>query len=178
MAIFGPPGKGDTIARRLVLPLAGAFIVLLLTFGVFFRPVRVEGDSMYPSLYSGDRVLVTREYATPRRGDVIELDTDVFATGNGGRVLKRVVALAGDSISIDAGRAVVNGVPEGGDHLIYSASDVSVPELEVPQGHVYVLGDNRPVSLDSRFFGPVPLDAVYGRLLFRYTPVTRLGRVD
>lgn len=133
---------------------------------------------MEPGLRDGDRVLATRGYGDPHPGDVIEVDTDLFAQGNGGRVLKRVVAVGGDTIRVDSGRAIVNGVPESSAGLLYSERDVSVGELTIPPGTVYVLGDNRPVSLDSRFYGPVPLDAVKGRLLFRYTPITRIGALD
>ncbi|MDY0087875.1 MAG: signal peptidase I [Coriobacteriia bacterium] len=178
MAVFGPPGRGDRIARTILLPLAVLLVVVYLVFWVIFSPVRVQGDSMLPGLEDGDRVLATRTYSGPRRGDVIEVDTDLFAQGNGGRVLKRVIAVGGDTVRIDSGRATVNGRPEPSAGLLYGEQDVSVTEITIPQDSVYVLGDNRPISLDSRFYGAVPLDAVKGRLLFRYTPITRLGRVD
>jgi signal peptidase I len=179
VALFGPPGRGDLIARRLFVPLILALALLLAVFWVAFTPVRIEGDSMLPVLRDGDRVLVTRGYTQPARGDVVRILDFSPRDKAGPRVIKRVVALPGDAVQVVSGRAFVNrAATDITENLIISESDVSVGEIVVPPGHVYVLGDNRPVSLDSRFFGPVPLDAVSGKVVFRYTPVTRVGMVD
>jgi signal peptidase I len=179
VALFGPPGRGDLIARRLFIPLVLALALLLAVFWVAFTPVRIEGDSMLPGLRDGDRVLVTRSYTQPARGDVVRVVDFGPRDKAGPRIIKRVVALPGDTVQVVSGRAFVNGaltdMPEG---VILSDNDASDAENVVPAGHVYVLGDNRPVSLDSRFFGPVPLDAISGKVVFRYTPVTRVGMVD
>jgi signal peptidase I len=178
MSVFGPPGEGDRIARRLFVPLAVVLGALLLVFWVFFSPLEVTGDSMLEGLHEADRVLVTRGYTTPVRGDVVHIDGSELEGARGDQVIKRVVALPGDTVRIESGRAFVNGEPEQTDSVLLSADDVSVPETAVPEGHLYVLGDNRPVSLDSRFYGPVPIATVEGRLVFRYTPVTRFGPID
>lgn len=179
VAVFGPPGRGDRIARRLIIPLLVLLTLLLAVFWVYFTPVRVEGDSMLPALQDGDRVLATRGYTTPVRGDVVRVE-DIGRSGKvDARVIKRVVAVAGDTVEIDSGRALVNGESiDDAEERILSEGDVSLAEVVVPDRHVYVLGDNRPVSLDSRFFGPVPLEAVTGKVVFRYTPVNRIGLVD
>jgi signal peptidase I len=179
VALFGPPGRGDRIARRLFVPLVLALALLLAVFWVAFTPVRIEGDSMLPGLQHGDRVLVTRSYTRPARGDVVRIVDFGPRDKAGPRVIKRVIAVSGETVQIVSGRALVNRASTDiSEDLILSESDVSVDEIVVPAGHVYVLGDNRPVSLDSRFFGPVPLDAVSGKVVFRYTPVTRVGMVD
>ncbi|MBE0416488.1 MAG: signal peptidase I [Coriobacteriia bacterium] len=179
MPVFGPAGSGDRLARRLLVPLTVLLAVLVLVFWVLFSPIKISGDSMLPGLHHGDRVLVTRGYGTLSRGDVVYMDASALRLGHGGQVVKRVAALPGDTILVRRGRAVVNGVPENDDIPVrLSEDDVSVAEITVPADHVYVLGDNRPNSFDSRFYGPVPLSAVHGRLVFRYTPVTRLGTVD
>jgi signal peptidase I len=179
VALFGPPGRGDLIARRLFVPLLLVLALLLAIFWIAFTPVRIEGDSMLPGLRDGDRVLVTRSYTQPARGDVVRVVDFGPRDKAGPRVIKRVVALPGDTVGVVSGRAFVNGaltdMPEG---VILSDNDASDAENVVPAGHVYVLGDNRPVSLDSRFFGPVPLDAISGKVVFLYTPVTRVGMVD
>lgn len=177
--MFGPAGKGDRIARRLLLPLALLFGLLVLIFWVVYTPLKISGDSMLPTLRDADRALVTRGYTTPSRGDVVHVDARAMAHARGAQVVKRVVALPGDTVSIDRGRAVVNGVPEPDEvGILTSPEDVSLDQIVVPDDHLYVLGDNRPYSLDSRFYGPVPLSSVTGRLVFRFSPATRLGRVD
>ncbi len=179
MTAFGPPGRGDRVARRLLLPLTLVLILLVLIFWVLFTSLQVSGDSMYPTLGHGDRVLVSRGYGTPERGDIVHVDARELEGARGDQVIKRVVALAGDTISIENGRALVNGVPEDPvNDLILDDNDVSIPSLTIPEGYVYVLGDNRPVSLDSRFYGPVPVGAIEGRIIFCYTPVTRFGPID
>lgn len=177
--MFGPPGRGDHVARRLLLPLLLVLVLLVLVFWVLFTPLQVSGDSMYPTLGNGDRVLVSRGYGAPERGDIVHVDARQLEGARGSQVIKRVVAVAGDTISIENGRALVNGMPENPvSGLIVDDGDVSIPAVTVPDGHVYVLGDNRPVSLDSRFYGPVPVDAVEGRVVFCYAPVTRFGPID
>jgi signal peptidase I len=179
MSVFGPPGDGDRIARRLFVPLAVLLGALLLVFWVFFSSLEVTGDSMLEVLHNGDRVLVTRGYTTPERGDIVHIDGSELEGARGDQVIKRVIALAGDTVLIQSGRAIVNGQMEETESvLLLTADDVSVPETTVPEGHLYVLGDNRPDSLDSRFYGPVPITTVEGRLVFCYTPITRFGPID
>lgn len=179
MPVFGPPGRGDRLARRLAVPLAVALAALVTVTWVALTPLQVVGYSMYPMLDDGDRVLVTRGYTMPRSGDTVHIDATGLEGSRGGQLVKRVVALPGDVVRIDGGKAVVNGVLEDlGARLVVSADDVSFPAVRVPPGHVYVLGDNRPSSFDSRFYGPVPLESVRGRVVFRYAPITAFGLVD
>jgi len=179
MAVFGPPGRGDRIARLLLLPLLFLFALLLTVFAIAFTPVRVIGDSMYPGLHDADRVLATRGYDVPAAGDVVSVHISGQPGLPEGDAIKRILALSGDTVRIDTGIAFINGVPEDSSRaLLLSLDDVSMREMVVPDGHIFILGDNRPVSLDSRFFGPVPLDAVRGRVVFVFSPITRAGLVD
>ncbi|MFU8890253.1 MAG: signal peptidase I [Anaerosomatales bacterium] len=179
MAVFGPPGRGDRVARRLVVPLVIVLALLVAVFWIAYATLRVDGDSMLPGLQHGDRVLVTRGYGEPMHGDVVHIEDFGPRDRVGRQLIKRVVAVPGDTVRIESGRVILNGAWQELDaDVLVSDSDRSDAEIVVPEGHVYVLGDNRPVSLDSRFFGTVPLSAISGRLVFRYTPVTRIGMVD
>ncbi len=179
MALFGEPGRGDRIARRLAFPLLLLFALVVTLVWVVHFPLRVAGDSMFPSLHDGDRVLVTRGYPDPRRGDVIVVSVTRRGATEPVDMLKRVVALAGESVRIEQGIAFVDGVPERPSaRVLLSPDDVSRREISVPEGHLYVLGDNRPASLDSRFYGPVPITEVRGRVTFVFAPATRFGTVD
>ncbi len=179
MALFGPSGRGDRIAKRVILPLLVVFVAIVVPLWIVHFPLRVEGDSMYPTLYPQDRVLVTRGYPSPTLGDIVVVTVSPREGTAPHDQLKRVVAREGQTVSIERGRAIVDGLFETlSPSILLSDSDVSAREQTVPPGYIYVLGDNRPVSLDSRFYGAVPLEAVRGRVTFVVAPITRFGRVD
>ena len=161
----------------LMVLLAVALGMLVTLFFIVCRVVRVEGDSMYPALLPGDRVLVTRGYGDPTPGDIVS----VTVTDRGKRVgvLKRVVALPGDTVSFAGDVAYVNGAPSYvAPQAIIGADARVIDPFVVPEGTIIVLGDNRPVSLDSRFIGPVPLEDVEGRVGVVLMPVTRFQVID
>lgn len=165
---------GERFGRWLIGPLATLFLVVVLVFYVFFSPHRVNGDSMEPSLAHGERTLVTRGYDRPRRGDVIVF-TAIDEHNRPEDLVKRIVALPGDTVSVVGGVATVNGVPEAADTFYADPSDTHVIEpVTVPQGMVFVMGDNRPVSLDSRYIGFVPLSSAVGKVVVIWAPLDRI----
>ncbi len=178
--MFGDPGRGDRIARRIMVPLLVFLAVLIIVFYIVFTPRIVDGESMAPTLRDGDRVLSTKGYDTPSRGDVVVVrvrDRDGAPRAQG--FIKRIIAIEGDTVRVDSGMAYVNGAPESGEYQpITSGGDLSVDEFVMPPGTVYVLGDNRPISYDSRIYGPAPLDAIAARVLLVWSPIGRMGRVD
>lgn len=165
-------GVGERFARFVVVPLVFVFVAIILFFYVLFGTATVSGTSMLPTLHDGDKLLVTRGYHSFRRGDIIT--THAIDHGKQIDVVKRVIALSGDLIEIKADVAYVNGrrEPEYGQ-VIDASRSVDVGAYYVPQGKVYVLGDNRAVSEDSRFFGPVALSGVEGQAVAIYLPVSR-----
>lgn len=172
-----PKPYDDRLARLLVLPLTFVFVTLVLTFFVFYASYEVVGPSMLPTLRTSERLLVQRGYKHPLRGDIVIVE----AGDRRGQddLVKRVVAVAGDRVSTIGDIAVVNGVRESGQGLITGDMDQSMAEIVVPQGTVFVMGDNRAVSLDSRYIGPIPLGRIFGRAVAVYAPITRvrgLGR--
>lgn len=169
--------RRDDRYALLLVPLAAVMVTLLLVFFVFFHYTTVDGDSMKPTLLSQDRLLLTKGYDTPHRDDII-----VFTLDEGGQqveVVKRVIGLPGDSVFTRGDAATVNGKPEPrGFGTLVSDSQRTVGPLTVPKGQLFVMGDNRAVSLDSRFIGTIPISSVIGRAVAVFSPVTRLKMLD
>ncbi|NTU70356.1 MAG: signal peptidase I [Coriobacteriia bacterium] len=170
------PGTGHRIAQLLVIPLALILVAVILIFYVFFQRGRVVGPSMLPTLRNEDMVLVSKGYDTPRRGDIIF--TWVDEQGQRIEVVKRVIALPGDTIEVRNDVAYINGQAEPARGQVISPrhSD-SVDKYTVPADHLYVMGDNRLESEDSRYIGPVPISGAMGRVVAIYAPFQRIRLV-
>lgn len=161
----------------LVAVLAIVLVAIVTVFFVVFTSARVDGESMMPALLPEDRVLITRGYDAPRIGDIVSADitTDLGRES----IIKRVIALPGDSVVMRGSAAYVNGeLSTAAPDPVLADSELLGDAIVVPEGHVYLLGDNRPVSYDSRFSGPVPLAAISGRVVAVFSPITRLRLVD
>jgi signal peptidase I len=150
---------------RSLATLALQLAVLALLIAAFFiRTPQVSGLSMAPNITSGEYVLINTfayRFAAPARGDVVafrhdEETHDVF--------IKRIVGLPGDRVRIDRGTVFVDGTALPEPYVRY-VDPRSFPETVVPADSVYVLGDNRADSDDSRFFGTVPYERILGRAL-------------
>jgi signal peptidase I len=170
------PKKAGGLVEFLVI-LAVAFV---LVFG-FVRPFvleafRIPSESMVPTLLVGDRVFVNKfiyRFTEPERGDVV-----VFESVNGGEedLIKRIVALAGDEVEVRNGTLLVNGEAREEPYLNRNLPfNDSYGPSEVPEGHVFVMGDNRANSADSRVFGPLPIENIEGEAFVRFWPPLRIG---
>ena len=148
--------------------------VIFVLFVCVFRLVSVDGDSMYPNLNNGDKIIVSDFLYTPDYGDIIavgrtEKEPSAF--------IKRIIALGGDEIFIDFDKHIitVNGQIITEDYSVYGAlsekGDFTYP-LTVPENCVFVLGDNRNDSLDSRFseVGFVDVNEITGKAIFKLFP--------
>jgi signal peptidase I len=161
---------------RAALLLAIAVVALLAVHAYVAEPLRVVSASMEPTLREGDSVLVNKAGgAEPRRRELIAFrapDSDDI-------LVKRVVALPGDRVAIEDGRLVVNGRHRAEPYADPDAIDsVFFGPVEVPAGAVFVLGDNRGDSVDSRDFGAVREDAILGRVGARLWPPGRWGALQ
>lgn len=153
------PRLGSTTA---VVAVVAVVLAVLVS-----EPFTVRSSSMAPTLHTGDQILAER--LTPRFGHLARGDLVVFrAPAARALMVKRVVAVAGDRVGLADGRLVVNGHrrPEAYVDLASVDGVYFGPEV-VPPASVFVMGDDRAASVDSRDFGAVPLDRVLGRVLWR-----------
>lgn len=164
------------LAMVLVLPLALVLTGLVLVFFVLFYSSTIVGPSMLPTLQDHDYVLLTRGLATPKRGDVVILN--VAKDGQRTEWVKRIVAIGGDTVSVVGDIVQVNGKREQFPHAILkSGATGPIEHLVVPPGQLFVMGDNRGVSEDSRYVGTFPASSVRGKVVAIYAPLTRIGLV-
>lgn len=169
------PKKPRTIDKRFEFVELFVFtllaVVLLTTF--VFRHTKVQGGSMEDTLYQNDHLIITNFFYTPEAGDIIVLHDP--ATGHKDPLVKRIIATEGDTVEIlPDGTVLVNDKPIPEDYVKdepYKKS--AMPKVTVPRDMVFVLGDNRNNSSDSRTFYPsmfVREDAILGKAVLRFYP--------
>jgi signal peptidase I len=167
-------GAMHSWVRDLVVSVVvSAFIIIFL-----YQPVRVEGTSMLPVLEDQDRLFINKlayRVGEIHRGDVVVF---LYPHDREKSYIKRVIALPGDTLRIDHGLVYVNGkrVEEAYVPKRFE-DDRSQPEMMVPQHEYFVMGDHRSISSDSRDFGPVDRELIYGKAAFVYWPMDQAGVV-
>ena len=156
--------------------IAGTIGVAVLTAAALrgvLRRFEIREASMAPTLESGDWVIAKRRSGTPGRGDIVVFDDP---TGTGMNLVKRVIGIPGEQVGIDNGRVTINGAVFADGW----ANGLTLPdgEWEVPEDHIWVLGDNRSASRsDSRLYGPIPVESAQWQVVARYWPSTKTGMV-
>lgn len=160
--------------RDLIISLAiSAFIIIFL-----YQPVKVEGTSMMPSLEDQERIFVNKfvyRLEPIERGDIVVFR---YPRDPSKSYIKRVIGMAGDHIRIESGQVYVNDEALNEDYVPPAYTDVrSYQDTVVPPDCYFVLGDHRSMSNDSRDFGPVNQSYIYGKAVFGYWPMDKLGRV-
>jgi len=165
--------RGALIAVGLV---AGLLLVARIVAGLLFDGYDVVLESMAPTLEPGERVAVRdADVDDVAPGDVIVFDTPV--AGEDFKIIHRVVAVGGQQVEARDGSVLVDGEPVEEGYLPESTTTADFEPVTVPDGQVFVLGDNRGDARDSRFFGPVDGDLIVGRVVFRYWPLSDLGGI-
>ncbi len=167
------------IETALLVLLAFALAQGIKTFLV--QPFVIPTGSMIPTIEIGDRVLadklVFRFFRGPEYGDIVVFDDP---TGSHPQLIKRVIATEGQVVEVKEDTVFVDGKPLDEPYVHGKPTEqgpVTTP-LTVPQGSVWLMGDNRPESGDSRFFGPQPVDKVRGRAFWTYWPPSHFGRLQ
>lgn len=162
--------------RDILETILPALVIVVLVNVFLAQATRVEGQSMQPSLQSDERLVIEKlsyHLHPPQRGDIIVLR---LADRSSNPLIKRVIGLPGETVEIRDGRVYINGQMLEEPYVTQSASG-SMPPRVISPGHVFVLGDNRDYSNDSRTFGEVPFENIVGRAWFRYWPLNEIGFV-
>lgn len=171
------------------------FVLLIFTFVA--RPVTVEGKSMFPTLKNEDRLIMNMIFYTPKQGDIVVIDNHVSYTYEPGttnivegdslekRIIKRVIAVGGQTLDIDfmSGTVTVDGEVLEEDYIAeYTTKDLHAFEypITIPEGYIFVMGDNRNNSTDSRdnHVGFVKEEDVLGEAVFRFYPFDNIKLLD
>jgi len=152
-------------------------VIIALVINLFLaQATQVYGQSMEPNLHHSQRLVVEKisyHFHGPRRGDVVVLRSPQRKSE---LLIKRVIGLPGEQVEIHDGLVYIDGVPLAEPYLTQGTAG-HVGPIIVPPLHVYVLGDNRSFSNDSRSFGPVPLENIVGRAWLSYWPLDQIGFV-
>ncbi|HEV2811441.1 MAG TPA: signal peptidase I [Acidimicrobiales bacterium] len=159
--------------------LGGALVVALVVTKFLVQAFFIPSASMFPTLEIDDRVLVNKlsyDLHEVNRGDLVvferppsEAESDIKD------LIKRVVAVEGDTVGSQDGKLVINGVAMEEPYVAEGAQTSGVETQTIPPGHVFVMGDNREDSRDSRFFGPLDEELIIGRAFVKVWPLTDLG---
>ncbi len=165
-------------------------MVLLLVFTFLFRQVKIDGESMNPTLLNGERVVVSDVFYTPEYGDIVVISSEVY---DNVPIIKRVIATEGQWIEISEGSVYVGdnrlNMLKVSDEFVGDAyTDAIIAgghygsfeyPLQIPEGYVFVLGDNREVSLDSRteVIGLVDCRQILGKAIYRVYPFDKIGNI-
>jgi signal peptidase I len=174
----GRSAAGATLSwfRDLFLSVLIAIVIILF----LYQPVKVEGTSMLPSLKNDERIFINKFVYRFGISDIGRGDTVVFLyPGDTSKsYIKRVIGIPGDTIEIDDGTVVVNGKPLDEPYVEEDNRDrMPMARRIVPSDQYFVLGDHRSSSNDSRSWGWVPRQYIYGKAVFVYWPLENLGAV-
>jgi signal peptidase I len=160
--------------RDVLISVAASFMII--TF--IYQPVRVEGTSMQPELRDQDRLFINKfayHFENISRGDVVVFHYPLDPSKS---YIKRVIALPGDTLRIADGRVYVNGKRVAEPYVpARYRDDRSYPTIIIPAHEYFVMGDHRSISSDSRDFGPVNRNVIYGKAAFIYWPADNMGVV-
>jgi signal peptidase I len=160
--------------RDLVIALSLAVVIIIF----FYQPVKVEGTSMTPLISDQERIFINKfvyRFEPIERGDVVVF---WYPLDRSKSFIKRVVGLPDDMVEIREGQVYVNGklLPE--PYVPPESADLgTLSPTRIPQGEYFVMGDHRTSSNDSRIFGPVPRNFIYGKAVFAYWPVDHFGSI-
>lgn len=164
----------NKIVKEWLNSLKEAFIIVLILF-IFFWPIKIHGRSMEKTFFSNDRVIVSRAlvfFNKISQSDIVVCR--INESGNTLSIIKRIIAVSGDSIQIQNGKVFVN------DKLIeepyvYYTDGTDMDKMVVPENEYFVMGDNRQLSYDSRYtyIGTIPKNKIIGKVILKWFPINK-----
>lgn len=184
---------GKPFWREMGELLTGSLLIALLARAAIAEPRYIPSESMLPTLAVNDKLIIEKisnYIQTVERGDILVFyapdEAPPSTWGHSLRrlglsretpLIKRVVALPGETIAVESGRVWINGAPLHEPYL-YETPSYSMAPQTVPDGHFFMLGDNRNNSADSHVWGPLPARNILGHAAFRFWPPERVGRLQ
>jgi signal peptidase I len=174
----GGSRKGVRNAIEWVAIVVGALAVALLVKTFLIQAFYIPSGSMLPTLHLGDRVLVNKLDDDPSRGELVVFERPEGQADDGIKdLIKRVVAVGGETIEARGGVVYIDGEPLDEPYVRTGGptEGLSLERQTIPEGHVFVMGDNRRDSSDSRLFGPIDVHLIVGKAFVRVWPLTHLG---
>jgi signal peptidase I len=170
-----PPRRKSEL-REWLETIGIALVLALLVRTLVVQVYRVEGESMLPNFHTGEMVLVNKfiyKVRAPHPGEVVVLDDPLNPQR---QLIKRVIALPGETVTITEDRVYINGRPLAEDYINKDLlKGETLGPVTVPAANVFVMGDNRGNSSDSRRIGPIPITKLEGKALLRYWPLNAFG---
>jgi signal peptidase I len=173
----GPADVVRSWLRELLEAVLPALVIVLVVNIFLAQATRVEGQSMDPNLHDNERLIIEKvsyRFRSPQRGDIIVLRRPQRSVDP---LIKRVIGLPGETVTIRDAMVYIDGEPLSEPYLDQPTWG-SMEPVVVPENHVFVMGDNRRSSNDSRAFGVVPIDDIVGRAWLRYWPPSEFGPVS
>ena len=159
--------------KELLLTLLMA-AVLFVVFLFVIQRSPVDGTSMLPNLENGQQLIISRVvyfFHPPQRGDIITLHPPFKSPKP---FIKRVIGLPGETVQIKSGKVYIDGKPLAEPYIKQSFT-YSMAAVKIPEGEYFVLGDNRDISEDSHYFGPIPRENIIGKAWLSIWPFDRFG---
>ncbi len=154
-----------------VIPYIVIVVVVVLIRTFIITPVRVDGDSMKNTLKNGD-ILLLYKLSSIDRFDIIVLDEEK----DNEKIIKRVIGLPGETVAIKKGKIYINDKVIDDEYAYGQTSDYN--KVTLKDDEYFILGDNRLISKDSRYFGPIKDNEIKGKIVFRLFPFTKIGTVQ
>lgn len=154
-----------------VIPYIVIVVVVVLIRTFIITPVRVDGDSMKNTLKNGD-ILLLYKLSSIDRFDIIVLDEEK----DNEKIIKRVIGLPGEAVAIKKGKIYINDKVIDDEYAYGETSDYN--KVTLKDDEYFILGDNRLISKDSRYFGPIKDNEIKGKIVFRLFPFAKIGTVQ